>query len=80
MIVICLIKTFDCRESPGRLTPQRPVMTTRPGSKVLDLMSTWLLGGSLSLPRHHAQLNARMWGSKEGSPYKDHLMQDTSVL
>lgn len=55
-------------------------MTTRPGSKVLDLMSTWLLGGSLSLPRHHAQLNVRMWGSKEGSPYKDHLMQDTSVL
>lgn len=66
MIVICLIKTFDHRERPD----QRLVMSTRPGSKVLDPMSTRLLGGSLSLPHHHAQFNARMWGSKEGSPYK----------
>ena len=45
MIVICLIKTFDRRERPD----QRLVMSTRPGSKVLDPMSTGLLGGSLSL-------------------------------
>ena len=80
MRVICLIKTFDCRETLGRLTPQWLVITTRPGSRALDPVSTWPLGGQLSLPRHHAQLNARMWGSKKGSPYKDHLIQDASVL